>query len=112
MVRLLGVSALLPPPCTLADTLPSPSCAILGPLPSTTPFHLALNHLYLADLPEYSEEGEGSGPHETALIITGTRASLATAIEEDDEDWMRERSGSYGVHHRLRRVHMRWGLLV
>ena len=89
--------------------LPSPSAAVLGPLPPTTPLHLALNYIALSDLPEYDEgiSGASQSTHENVLIITGSQADYRQALEDEDEDWMRDHGGIYGVLHKLKRVEMR-----
>lgn len=52
------ISSLLAPqyPAGPLESLPTPSAAVLGPLPPTTPLHLALNWLALTDLPEYQPD--------------------------------------------------------
>lgn len=94
-----------------AQPLPSPSAAVLGPLPPTTPLHLALNFIALSDLPEYDygqDTSERTTPRpESVLIITGPQGEFRDALEEEDEDWMRDHGGNYGVLHRLKRVQMR-----
>ena len=105
----IPISALLPPPKTaLPDSatapLPSPA-VILGPLPSTSPLHLALNYLSLADIPDFASAGPSS--HERALIITGSKKVWQQALEEEDEDWTRDHGGDYGVLHRLKRIDVR-----
>ena len=111
----IPISALLPPstsstPLEPSQSLPSPSAAILGPLPPTSALHLALNWIALSDLPEYdtkTDEGGSSRIRSRALIITGPRANFADPIEEDDEDWLRDYGGCYGVLDRLNRVNTR-----
>jgi len=41
------------------------------------------------------------------LIITGSREEFASSIDVDDEDYIRERGGDYGILDRLRRVDIR-----
>lgn len=40
------------------------------------------------------------------LIVTGPKTAFAQEMEEEDEDWFRERGGDYGVLNRLSRVDM------
>jgi hypothetical protein len=108
----LPISALLPPQTTAPnDILPIP-LSLLGPLPPTTPIHLALNHLYLSSLPEFDFGNAPQGPsrrrnRDRVLIITGPREDFAGSIDVDDEDYVRERGGDYGILDRLRRVDIR-----
>jgi hypothetical protein len=109
----LPVSALLPPQTSAPhDILPIP-LSLLGPSPPTTPIYLALNHLYLSSLPEF-ESGSSLLEHprrssrDRVLIITGPREEYANSIEEEDEDYMRERGGDYTTLDRLRRVDIRY----
>ncbi|ORY34002.1 hypothetical protein BCR39DRAFT_563753 [Naematelia encephala] len=107
----ISIAHLLPPcPNAPESPLPSPSAAVLGPLPPTSALHLALNYIALSDLPEYGQDDTESirKDFKRALIVTGDQGRYHDAIEEDDEDWMRERGGEYGVLHRLRRVDMRF----
>ncbi len=105
------ISALLPPTSLAgpSEPLPSPSAAVLGPLPPTSALHFALNWVALSDLPEYEASTEDVNRRSLAraLIVTGPKAGFADAIEEDDEDWLREHGGDYGVLHRLKRVDIR-----
>lgn len=142
----LPLSALLPPqspnnPIAPHHLLPpSPSAAILGPLPPTTPLHLALNWLALSDLPEYESalsaitparndpilaskdddivpkiEGTGGSGRrkrvrprpERVLIITGRKDEFYQALQDEDEDWMRDHGSDYSVIDRLKRVDVR-----
>jgi hypothetical protein len=134
----LPISALLPPSrephSAPHHPLPSPSAAILGPLPPTTPLHLALNWLALSALPEYesavrldNEAGPSrhqAGPAgeaateggqserrkrrpERVLIITGRKDEFYQALQDDDEDWMRDHGSDYTVLDRLKRVDVR-----
>lgn len=133
MTAYLPVSALLAPQDDAPKTLlPSPSAAVLGPLPPTTPLHLALNWIALSDLPEY--DSDLSAPQEEAmssaarrvssaaathsrrrrrakegrvLVITGSKDEYHRSVEEDDEDWLRRYGGSYDVLASLERVDMR-----
>ena len=128
------LSALLPPSSGSSfsiplDTLPSPAAAIIGPVPPTAPLHLGLEYLSLGDLPDYqfghvdhpitggtdtgeNEVGPSSTPAaapsrpERLLLITGDRGWMEN-IEEEDEDWLRDRSGTYGVVDKLRRIDTR-----
>ena len=115
----LPISSLLPPQSSAPnDGLPIP-LSLLGPLPPTTPIHLALNHLYLSSLPEFET---GSQPtrsiesprrsRERVLIITGPKGEYASSVEVEDEDYMRERGGDYGILDRLRRVDIRYATLL
>jgi hypothetical protein len=108
----LPISALLPPQTTAPnDILPIP-LSLLGPLPPTTPIHLALNHLYLSSLPEFESgaaplHGTSRRNRDRVLVITGPREDFAGSIDVDDEDYIRERGGDYGILDRLRRVDIR-----
>jgi len=42
------------------------------------------------------------------LIVTGPKEDYANSIEEDDEDYIRERGGDYTTLDRLRRVDIRY----
>lgn len=133
----IPLSALLAPQSHSAPTqlLPSPSAAILGPLPPTTPFHLALNWLALTDLPEYESalsalhrtdirgSAEDTGDEaaerrrvgkksERVLIVTGKKDDMYQALQEEDEDWMRDHGSDYEVVHRLKRVDIRYVLIL
>jgi hypothetical protein len=109
----LPISALLPPQSTSPnDILPIP-LSLLGPLPPTTPIHLALNHLYLSSLPEFESvvvplQGTSRRNRDRVLVITGPKEDFASSIDVDDEDYIRERGGAYGILDRLRRVDIRY----
>jgi len=109
----LPISALLPPQTTAPnDILPIP-LSLLGPLPPTTPVHLALNHLYLSSLPEFESGPPPQGPsrrrnRDRVLIVTGPKEDFGGSIDVDDEDYIRERGGDYGILDRLRRVDIRY----
>lgn len=134
----LPISALLPPsrePHSAPHRpLPSPSAAILGPLPPTTPLSLALNWLALSDLPEYEstvrlDNDAGPSRHqagpvgvaateggkserrkrrpERVLIVTGRKDEFYQVLQDDDEDWMRDHGSDYTVLDRLKRVDIR-----
>lgn len=147
----IPLSALLAPQNTHTrphSLLPSPSAAILGPLPPTTPLHLVLNYIALSDLPEYEyantgmngrgtdkgkgkarlregNEGSPEGGKATAagerradvelanvaptraLIITGSKDALFHALQDEDEDWMRNHGSDYGVMAKLKRCDIR-----
>lgn len=109
----LPVSALLAPQSAAPhDILPTP-LALLGPLPPTTPIHLALNYLYLCSLLEFgaddNEESRRNIRHrDKVLIITGPKEDYANAIEEEDEDHLRDRGGDYEILDRLKRVDIRY----
>jgi hypothetical protein len=121
----LPISSLLafhsaPKTPVIHEPLPSPSAAVLGPLPPTTPLHLALNWLYLHSLPEYSHYPE-SGEAETGgrserrtgqedggvLVVTGSKDGFYNSLEEEDEDWIRDHGGDYDVLSSLKKVHIR-----
>ncbi|WRT66338.1 uncharacterized protein IL334_003293 [Kwoniella shivajii] len=137
----IPISSLLPPSSTNqagpSTCLHTPSY-IVGSLPPTSPIHLALNYLTLADrLPchptnapnssqpsndikgkgkekEKTESVDGPVPvhelraGERVLIITGSKGSFADSIQEEDEDYFRNRSGYWEVMKRLKRVDMRY----
>jgi hypothetical protein len=108
----LPLSALLPPQATAPnDILPTP-LALLGPLPPTTPIHLALNYLYLSSIPEF-DSATTARPQRTVrnrekvLIITGPKEDYANTVEEEDEDHIRNKGGDYEILDRLKRVDIR-----
>jgi len=115
----LPISSLLPPQSSAPnDGLPIP-LSLLGPLPPTTPIHLALNHLYLSSLPEFETGSQSVRSSESikrnrerVLIITGPKEEYASNVEVEDEDYMRERGGDYGILDRLRRVDIRYATLL
>ena len=123
------ISSLLPPSegssfYTPLDALPFPAAAIIGPLPATAPLHLGLDYLSLSDTPEYhphrgnqaDNPGENGGGSASAnacpsrlqrvLLVTGDQGWMED-IEEEDEDWLRDRSGKYGVVGKLKRIDTR-----
>jgi hypothetical protein len=109
----LPLSALLAPGTDApADALPTP-LALLGPLPPTTPIHLALNYLYLSSIPDFTSKpnDNDAGPsrrsRDRVLVITGPREEYGNSVEVDDEDYIRERGGDYTILDRLRRVDIR-----
>jgi hypothetical protein len=85
----LPISALLAPHSqpSLSPNLhlPSPSTTILGPLPLTTPLHLALNWLALSDLPEYestlSALKSADKPEIPTTSDTGARSEVKSVGE-------------------------------
>jgi hypothetical protein len=101
------------------------SAAILGPVTPTAPLRLADACLGIADLPAFTSDSErhhdGSGPRagsepgstplyqrrRRALIVTGPRAAWHTALEDEDDPWLRN-SSDYVVRDRLQRVDMRY----
>jgi hypothetical protein len=108
----LPISALLPSQSNSPnETLPIP-LSLLGPLPPTTPIHLALNHLYLSALPEFESgpviQGTSRRNRDRVLVITGPKEDFASSIDVDDEDYIRETGGDYGILDRLRRVDIRY----
>jgi hypothetical protein len=109
----LPISALLPSQSNAPnETLPIP-LSLLGPLPPTTPIHLALNHLYLSSLPEFESvvaplQGTSRRNRDRVLVITGLKEDFASSIDVDDEDYIRETGGDYGILDRLRRVDIRY----
>lgn len=107
LTRAIPTAALLPrSPHAPACSFPSPTAALLGPLPPTAPLHLALNHLLLTD--DAARFISVASPYERVLVITGHADELRTELEEEDEDWLRLNGGKYGVLDRLKRVEMRW----
>ncbi|ODN82162.1 hypothetical protein L202_02456 [Cryptococcus amylolentus CBS 6039] len=123
----LPLFALLPPsPSAPGPSHPLPSPAyIIGPLPPTTPLHLALNHLAFEDSqarapspPAPSRKGKekatASLPSEPivapsrVLILTGTKGDFQDCIERENERWIRDYGGIFDVMHRLKRVDMRY----
>lgn len=115
----LPTASLLPPgEITPPESSLPTSLALLGPLPPTTPFHLALNYLYLSDLPDFDTSTSGfeassssssstSKGRERVLVITGPEEGFVHAIDEDDEDYLRDRGGDYSILDRLKRVDIR-----
>jgi hypothetical protein len=113
----LPISALLAPQHesdSPNEALPTP-LALLGPLPPTSPIHLALDHLYLSSIPAFTtSDEEVAGPsrrsieRDRVLIITSPKEEFGNSIEVDDEDYIRDRGGDYEVLGRLRRVDLRY----
>jgi len=114
----IPLSALFPPSDTSPPAyFPSPSFALLGPLPPTTPIHLSLNFLALSQLPDYIDaptkpvEGGASaasiGDKERALIITGPKTTWTENVMEEDEPWLRTHGSEYTALSWLRRVDVR-----
>ncbi|WVW83887.1 hypothetical protein I302_105909 [Kwoniella bestiolae CBS 10118] len=115
-----------------SQSLPSPSY-ILGPLPPTSPLHIALNYLKEADERPYTpgipppneQDRKGKGKanttpsidekpalrdlrsRERVLIVTGSKWNYVDALQEEDEDVFRNVSGSWEGLKRLRRVDIR-----
>lgn len=110
----MPLSALFPPsPTSPPALLPSPSFALLGPLPPTSPLHLALNYIALSELPEYAQDNltrlANTAPprKERALIVTGPRAEWTEQLMDDDEDYVRTHGGEYSMLERLERIDTR-----
>lgn len=110
----IPLSALFPPsPTSPPALLPSPSFALLGPLPPTSPLHLALNYIALSELPEYAQDNltrlANTAPprKERALIVTGPRAEWTEQLMDDDEDYVRTHGGEYSMLERLKRIDTR-----
>ena len=109
----LPISALLPPQTTAPNNILPIPLSLLGPLPPTTPIHLALNHLFLSSLPEFEsvtaslQKTSRRRNRDRVLIITGPKEDFGSSIDVDDEDYIRERGGDYGILDRLRRVDIR-----
>jgi hypothetical protein len=110
----IPLSALFPPsPHAPSAVVPSPSFALLGPLPPTSPLHLALNYIASSELPEYTPAGSdgtsrtAAPRRERALIVTGPRATWTEELMDDDEDYMREHGSEFGTLSRLKRVDTR-----
>jgi hypothetical protein len=103
------------PPWTAASTshgnskhLPSPSLALLGPLPPTSVFHLALNYLTISNDYERQIVGNSQSVRKrNVLVITGPRAEMHDWLEEEDEAWMRDYSGEYGIIDKLKRINIK-----
>jgi hypothetical protein len=90
------------------DFIPSPSTALLGPLPPTSVFHLALNYLSISDANQEDIPSGSSVKKARVMVITGPRAQMHDWLEEEDEAWMRTHSGHYGVLDKLKRIDMRY----
>jgi hypothetical protein len=110
----IPLSALFPPsPTSPHAVIPSPACALLGPLPPTSPLHLALHYIALSDLPEYARDLPGHAQtaspsrRETALIVTGPRGPWTQDLMEEDEDYIREHGSEYSMLDRLKRIDTR-----
>ncbi|KAE8537814.1 hypothetical protein D1P53_005870 [Cryptococcus gattii VGV] len=125
----LPLSSILPPSSSNPGpphTLPVPNY-ILGPLPSTSPLHLALHYLDLADdstrecasgarhdndgqnMTEDEHDGKGALNTPTrVLLVTGPKAAFQDAIESEDEGWFREHGGWMSVIQKLKRIDMRF----
>lgn len=97
------------PPTTL---LP-PLSAVLGPLPPTSPIHLALDFLESSELDEFDSSSDNGGNQvvrrgETVLVVTGPKASWGQEIEAEDEDDLRDKGGRYGTLRHLRKIQTRY----
>jgi hypothetical protein len=79
----VAIASLLAPqrPAGPHESLPTPSAAVLGPLPPTTPLHLALNWLALTDLPEY----EPDVASRAAPALGGSSRAATRGAEVDPE---------------------------
>ncbi|GMK54297.1 hypothetical protein CspeluHIS016_0108830 [Cutaneotrichosporon spelunceum] len=101
------------------DTTPTPKfislprlAAVLGLLPASVPLSAASAFLELADLPDFGSPP--SQPHDAVLaqpkkhvlVLTGPRAALHLALEEQDPAFLR--SHSYALSNRLRRTDIRY----
>lgn len=98
--------------------------AILGPLPPSAPLSAASALLSLADLPAFetsapSPPSEPSSPRDAfdalkprphVLVLTGPRAPLHLALEEQDPPFLR--GHSYALFDRLRRTDIRYAPTV
>lgn len=125
----LPLSSILPPSSSNpgpSHTLPVPNY-ILGPLPPTSPLHLALHYLDLADDAArencassarhgsdgqnmIGDEHDGKGALNTptrVLLVTGPKSAFQDAIESEDEGWFREHGGRMSVVQKLKRIDMR-----
>ncbi|WVQ82152.1 hypothetical protein IAT38_004280 [Cryptococcus sp. DSM 104549] len=131
----IPLSSLLPPSSTHAGPsrpLLSPAY-ILGPLPSTSPLHLALGFLSSSD-PSSRDPGgiypvtpasKGKQKEDNApaakesdaarrgaparvLVIAGGKGEFQDRIAEEDEAWFRNHGGHYEVVRKLKRVDMRY----
>ena len=117
----LPISSLLPPSTNAnsvdpLEPLPFPYASLLGPLPPTSPLHLALSYLGLADLPEYrpSVFGDANATLDDAIpraaarsIIINCSSTWSGDMEEDDEGWLRDHGAEYGIMEQLSRVDIR-----
>jgi hypothetical protein len=112
----IPLGALFPPSSTCPPAyLPTPSFALFGPLPPTSPVHLALGYLEISDLPEYVERNDDaedalpdrSGSKERAMIITGPKTLWTEDVMEEDEHWLRSHGSEYTTLGRLRRIDVR-----
>lgn len=124
----LPLSSIIPPSTSNpgpSHTVPVPNY-ILGPLPPTSPLHLALHYLDLADdatrecasgarhdnegqnITEDEHDGKGALNTPTrVLLVTGPKAAFQDAIESEDERWFREHGGWMSVIQKLKRIDMR-----
>ncbi|OWZ60205.1 hypothetical protein C356_00216 [Cryptococcus neoformans c45] len=126
----LPLSSILPPSSSNpgpSHTFPVPNY-ILGPLPPTSPLHLALHYLDLADdaarencassarhgsdgqnMIEDEHDGKGALNTPTrVLLVTGPKSAFQDAIECEDEGWFREHGGRMSVVQKLKRIDMRF----
>ncbi|BEI80044.1 hypothetical protein CcaverHIS002_0105730 [Cutaneotrichosporon cavernicola] len=100
------------------DTTPSPQftalprlAAVLGPLPPSAPLSVANAFLDLTDLalfetPPLPPHPGLAEPKPHVLVLTGSRADLHLALEEQDAAFLR--SHSYALFDRLRRTDIRY----
>ncbi|KAL7421830.1 hypothetical protein Q5752_003601 [Cryptotrichosporon argae] len=120
----LPLSALLAP---LSAGPPTPfpaAAALLGPLAPSCPLHLALGYLESTELDDFepsfgadrkgkgravnTKEGPKTKRPDRVVVVTGKREDWHTAIEDEDEDWLRDHGAKYDVLSRLRRVDVKY----
>jgi hypothetical protein len=87
--------------------LPS-SAAILGPLPPSSPIHLALQYIASHDAESGEVHAVPSAEKTTTLMITGPRSNVHDSLGDEDEEWLREHGGDYGVLNRANRINIKW----
>lgn len=107
-------------PASARDTPVPRLAAILGPLPPTAPLSVSSAFIELADLPAFEPHTASpadDGPRSAALaalppararvlVLTGPRAGLHLALEDQDATFLR--GHEYGLFDRLRRTDIRY----
>ena len=93
-----------------SEPLPS-TLAIFGSIPPTTPLHLALTYLSLADVPLYDADKDTALPSspdkDRVLVITPPKSRWAQDILLENNEWLSQHGADYSVLDKLNRVQTR-----